>query len=359
MKIKWKLLYALISTVAVSRPPLEAANSYIETNLVSDLPGMAAQTDPNLVNPWGLAASASSPFWISNNHSGTSTLYNGAGQPFPAAGPLVVQVPVPGSAQPPSAPTGVVFNDTTGFMLGGSAASFIFSSEDGTITAWNGSAGGAAKLMVDNSGAGAVYKGLAIGVSPTSGPLLYATNFNAGTVDTFDANFSPIVTPGGFMDPNLPSGFAPFGIQRIGRKLFVSYAMQDSARHDDVSGPGSGFVNVFDLDGNLAARVISGGKLNSPWGMTLSPAYFGDFGNVLLVGNFGDGTINAFDPWSGAYLGTLQDPSGNPIMITGLWALQFGNNHNSADSETLYFTAGIPGTGSPEDHGLFGSIQAQ
>jgi uncharacterized protein (TIGR03118 family) len=359
MKTQWKLRYVLLFCVAVLRPPLQAANSYVQTNLVSDLPGMAAQTDPNLINPWGLAASSSSPFWISDNHAGASTLYNGAGQAFPTANPLVVQVPAPANAQPPAAPTGVVFNDTAAFLLGGSPASFIFSSEDGTITAWNGAAGGAAMLMADNSGAGAIYKGLAIGVSPTSGPMIYATNFYAGTIDTFDGSFSPRTTPGGFVDPNLPSSFAPFGIQRIGRKLFVTYAMQDSARHDDVAGAGNGFIDVFDLDGNLAARLVSGGKLNSPWGLALSPAYFGDFGNVLLVGNFGDGTVNAFDPWSGTYLGTLQDPGGNPLGIPGLWALQFGNNHNGGDAETLYFTAGIPGTGSVEDHGLFGSIQAQ
>jgi uncharacterized protein (TIGR03118 family) len=229
MKLKWTLFLTLLAYVAGSRP-LNAANSYVQNNLVSDLPGMAAQTDPNLVNPWGLAASASSPFWISNNHSGTSTLYNGAGQPFPAASPLVVQVTAPANDQSPAAPTGVVFNDTGSFMLGGSPVSFIFSSEDGTITAWNGAAGGMAQIMADNSGAGAVYKGLAVAVSPTSGPLLYATNFNAGTVDTFDANFSPIVTGGAFIDPNLPPGYAPFGIQRIGHKLYVTYAMQDSAR---------------------------------------------------------------------------------------------------------------------------------
>jgi uncharacterized protein (TIGR03118 family) len=359
MKPKWNKLVTVITCLAAAGP-LAAASSYVQTNLVSDLPGMAAQTDPNLVNPWGLAASASSPFWVSNNHSGTSTLYNGAGQPFPAAGPLVVQVPAPSSQQPPSAPTGVVFNDTGSFMLGGSPASFIFSSEDGLITAWNGAAGGTAKLMFDNSASGAVYKGLAIAVSPTSGPMLYATNFNTGAIDTFDGSFAARTTPGGFMDPTLPPGFAPFGIQRIGHKLFVTYAMQDSGRHDDVAGRGNGLVNVFDFDGNLVSHLVpAGGSLNSPWGLTLAPAYFGDFSSVLLVGNFGDGRINAFDPWTGDFLGTLQDQTGQPLSILGLWALQFGNNHNGGDADTLYFTAGIPGTGGVEDHGLFGSIQAQ
>jgi uncharacterized protein (TIGR03118 family) len=357
MQIKWKPFLTMISVLAVSRS-VEAANSYVQTNLVSDLPGIAAQTDPNLVNPWGLAASASSPFWISNNHSGTSTLYNGAGQPFPASGPLVVQIPAPQSVQPPAAPSGIVFNDTSGFLVGGTVASFIFASEDGTVTAWNGPAGGTAKLMVDNSGAGAVYKGLAVATS-VAGPRLYATNFNSGRVDTFDAGFAPIVTPGGFIDPNIPSGFAPFGIQRIGRKLYVSYAMQDSARHDDVAGAGNGFIDVFDFDGNLVTRLAANGVLNSPWGMTLAPSYFGDFGDLLLVGNFGDGTVNAFDPVTGAYAGTLQNPDGSMLTIQGLWALAFGNNKNGGDATTLYFTAGIAGTGSVEDHGLFGSISPQ
>src|SRR5437868_4300644 len=310
MQTKSKLIFTLLLQVAVSRS-LSAANAYVQTNLVSDLPGIAAQTDPNLVNPWGLAASASSPFWIANNHSGTSTLYNGAGQPFPATNPLVVQIPAPQSGQSPAAPAGVVFNDTIGFLVGGSPASFIFSNEDGTISAWNGSAGGAAKLMVDNSGAGAVYKGLAVATS-TAGPRLYATNFNSGAIETFDTAFSPVVTPGGFIDPNIRSGFAPFGIQRIGRKLFVSYAMQSSDRHDDVSGPGNGFIDVFDFDGNLVTRLASNGVLNAPWGMALAPAYFGDFANLLLVGNFGAGTINAFDRATGILAGTLQRPSGNP-----------------------------------------------
>jgi uncharacterized protein (TIGR03118 family) len=357
MQTKWKLCFTLLTVAAVSRS-VEAANSYVQTNLVSDLPGIAAQIDPNLVNPWGLASSASSPFWISDNHAGTETLYNGSGQPFPAASPLVVQIPAPQGAQPPAAPSGVVYNDTGGFLLGGTAASFIFSSEDGTITAWDGASGGSAQLMADNSGAGAVYKGLAIAVS-TAGPRLYATNFAAGTIDTFDTGFAPVVTPGGFIDPAVPSGFAPFGIQRIGRKLYVSYAMQDSARHDDVAGPGNGFIDVFDFDGNLVTRLVSNGVLNSPWGMTLAPAYFGDFGDLLLVGNFGDGTINAFDPVTGNYAGTLEDPNGNPLVVQGLWALAFGNKKNGGDATTLYFTAGIPGAGSLEDHGLFGSIAPQ
>ena len=335
-----------------------AGSSFVQHNLVSDIPGLADQTDPNLVNPWGIAASATSPLWISDNHSGATTVYNGSGQPFPAANPLIVQIPPPSGGNPPSAPTGQVFNPTAGFMLsGGQPALFLFASEDGTISGWNSSVGPNAVIMVDNSGSGAVYKGLALGAS-SQVPLLYAANFNAGSIDVFDANFSTVTLDGGFADPDLPPGFAPFNIQSIGTRLYVTYALQDDARHDDVSGPGNGFIDVFDFNGNLVQRLVSNGKLNSPWGLALAPSQFGDFSKALLVGNFGDGTINAYDPASGAYLGALQDSMGAVISIPGLWGLLFGNGGNGGDVNTLYFTAGIPGDGNIEDHGLFGSIQA-
>jgi plastocyanin len=186
---------------------------------------------------------------------------------------------------------------------------------------------------------------------------LYVANFNASTIDVFDSNFSTVTLDGRFADPDLPPGFAPFNIQNIGTSLYVTYALQDDARHDDVSGPGNGFVDVFDFNGNLVQRLVSNGKLNSPWGVALAPSQFGDFSNALLVGNFGDGTINAYDSTSGAYLGTLQDSTGTVISIPGLWGVKFGNGGNGGDVNTLYFTAGIPGDGNIEDHGLFGSIQ--
>ena len=318
---------------------------------------MADQTDPNLVNPWGISTNSTSPFWISDNHSGSATLYNGQGQPVPAGNQLVVKIPVPQGGTPPAAPTGQVFNDTTGFGVAGKPAVFIFASENGTISGWSPAADPTnAVAFVDNSASGAVYKGLALATTG-NGPLLFAANFNAGVIDVFDANLAPVSVPGGFFDPSLPAGFSPFNVQRIGRKLYVTYAMQDDAKHDDIKGPGNGFINVFDFDGNLIGRLVSNGPLNSPWGMTLAPSNFGDFSNALLVGNFGDGTINAFDPCSGEFLGTLQDPNGAVLSIPGLWGLIFGNGKSGGDATTLYITAGIPGAGNLEDHGLFASIQ--
>jgi uncharacterized protein (TIGR03118 family) len=352
-----------VAILAFIAPTLFGANSYVQHNLVSDLPGMADQTDANLVNPWGLATSSISPFWVGNNHSGISTVYNTAGRPFPLATPLVVAVPLPPAARtssnpPPAAPTGITFNDTPGFnVAAGKPALFLFAAEDGTVSGWNAGVDPAnAILLVDNSASGAVYKGLAA-ANTDSGPMLYATNFNSGAIDVFDANFAPVAAQGGFTDPALPAGFAPFNIQRIGRKLYVTYAMQNDQRHDDVAGIGNGFVDTFDFNGNLLGRLISNGNLNSPWGLALAPENFGDFSHALLVGNFGDGTINAYDPCSGAYLGTLNDVNGQAVSILGLWALRFGNGHNGGDANTLYFTAGIPGSGAVEDHGLFGGIQ--
>ena len=348
------LLAALSAALASSAA---GANRYTQHNLVSDIPGAADQTDPNLVNPWGISMSSTSPFWISNNHSGVAAVYNGQGQPIPAASPIVVRIPVPSGDTQPAAPTGQVFNDTTGFNVSGQPAMFIFATEDGTISGWSSAADRANSIvLVDNSTLGAVYKGLAV-ASTNNGPMLYAANFQAGTVDVYDANLTPVVSTGAFSDSNLPSGFAPFNIQRIGRKLYVTYAKQNEAKHDDIAGPGNGFINVFDFNGSLLGRLVSNGALNSPWGLTIAPGNFGDFSNALLVGNFGDGTINAFDPCSGEFLGNLQDNNGVALAIPGLWALNFGNGRGAGDANTLYFTAGIPGSGNLEDHGLFGSIQ--
>ncbi len=333
---------------------LAATANYVQTNLTSDLPGVANITDPNLVNPWGIAFSTGSPFWIADNGTGLATVYNGAGQPFPVATPLVVTVPVPGGGTPPSAPTGAVFNTSTGFQLpGGNPATFLFSTEDGTISGWN--SGSSAVLEVDNSASGAVYKGLTLD-SNASGTFLYASNFNAGTIDVFNSSFAPATLSGSFTDPNLPKGFAPFNIQNIGGALYVTYAKQDTDKHDDVPGSGNGFVDVYDANGKLTERLISNGVLNSPWGLTLAPASFGAFGGDLLVGNFGDGSINAFNATTGAFDGALRDAHGNPLTIEGLWALKFGNGGNAGNPNTLYFTAGIPGPGDVEDHGLFGSL---
>ena len=335
--------------------PSPAFAKYVQTNFVSDIPNLAANTDPNLVNPWGIAFSPTSPFWISDNRSGLSTLYNGAGQ----ASPLVVTIPPPVGGLPPAAPTGVVFNGSSNFALTpGNPARFIFSTENGTISGWSPSVAPTnAILKVDNSGAGAVYKGLTMGTA-ASGPMLYAANFKAGAVEVFDGNFSPVSLPGAFSDPSLPAGYAPFNIQNIGGALYVTFALQDAAKQDDVAGPGNGIIDIFDGNGTLVRRVASGGALNSPWGLALAPSDFGDFSNDLLIGNFGDGRINAFDPVTDAFLGSLTDPSGNPITIAGLWGLTFGNGGLGGDKNSLYFTAGIPGNGQVEDHGLFGRLSS-
>jgi uncharacterized protein (TIGR03118 family) len=338
---------AIFIVLALSWAHSALAQGYTATRLVSDIPGVAQFTDPNLVNPWGMAYSATGPWWLSDNHSGAATLYNGLGQ----AQPLVVTVPPPVGGNPPASPTGQVFNGGTGF----GAERFIFATEDGTVSGWKGTYGATAQLHVDNSAGAAVYKGLAIG-NNGAGDYLYAANFNSGVVDVFDSSYNPASLPGAFIDPSLPSGFAPFNIQNLGGMLYVTYAQQDPTGHDDVAGPGHGYLNRFDLNGNLLQRLVTGGDLNSPWGLAYAPSSFGQFGNDLLVGNFGDGRINAFDPVSLSFLGALPDAQGNPLQIDGLWGLAFGNGGQAGPTNSLYFSAGIPGDGRLEDHGLFGKI---
>ena len=329
----------LFLCASAQRAQADGANSFTQTNLVSDIPGMAKTTDPNLVNPWGVSFSPTSPFWISDNGTGLATLYDGAGDIIP----LVVAVPPPGSA-----PTGQVFNSSSSF----NGDLFIFATEGGTITGWRGALGTTAETL--SPGTGGVYKGLAIATTP-NGTYLYATDFHNNSITVFPGTGAPSLS-GTFTDPNLPAGYAPFNIQTIGGKLYVTYAVQDAAKHDDVSGPGHGIVDVFDLQGNFLQRLISNGPLNSPWGMAIAPTGFGSFGNDLLVGNFGDGTINAFDPSTGNFLGQLDGANGMPLVNLGLWDLTFGNGGNGGSKSDLFFTAGIPGDGMVEDHGLFGSI---
>jgi uncharacterized protein (TIGR03118 family) len=338
--------------------------NFLQTNLVSDVPGLAANLDPNLVNPWGISESATSPFWISDNGAGVSTLYDTQGNPLP----LVVNIPAPGDPLGASGtPTGTVFNtDPNGFFVAnadGSASApavFLFATEDGTISGWNpGIDGTHAVIGVDNSSNpnidfGAVYKGLTLATDPNGQTLLYATNFSAATIDVFNDQFQQVRVRGGFHDSHIPVGYAPFNIRAVGDQLYVAYAKQDSDRHDDFAGPGHGFVDVFSLDGTLEKRLVSHGPLNSPFGLAVAPSDFGDFSNALLVGNFGDGKINAFDPNTGAFLGTLNDTDGNPIQLDGLWALRFGNGGAGGDANKLYFTAGIQ----DEQHGLFGSLES-
>ena len=341
-------------------------NAYLQQNLVSDVAGTASVTDTNLVNPWGIATSATSPFWVSDNHTGLSTLYDSTG----GIQSVVVTIPTGAGGLAPSHPTGIIFNGTTNFVVPAGAsnapAHFIFAAEEGTISAWT--SGGQALLEVDNSAAKAIYKGLALGSMGTNSAtnFLYAANFRAGTIDVFDSNFKPVTNSPPltakavpFADTNLPAGFAPFNVQAIGTNLYVTYAMQDTNTFDDVPGAGNGFVDVFDTAGNLLKRFAANGPLNAPWGLALAPASFGSFGGALLVGNFGDGHINAFDASLGTYLGPLLNTNGTPIVIQGLWGLIFGNGGKGGDTNALYFTAGIPGAGAIEDHGLLGSIRFQ
>jgi uncharacterized protein (TIGR03118 family) len=328
------------------------------------MPGVAPLTDPDLVNAWGLAASPGtdaapgSPLWVSDNGSDKSTLYSaGTTSPVTKSG-LVVNVTS-------GAPTGQVFNtDSAGFLLHdasgkSAAASFIFDSENGTIDAWNGGVGATApgttstvtEVPVDN-GANAVYKGLAIAQASDGHTYLYAANFRSGRVEVYDSNFKPVQLPGGlFVDPRIPAGYAPFNVQELAGKLYVTYAKQDAALHDDVAGRGNGFVDVFTNDGAFVKRLVTRGQLNSPWGLALAPAGFGKFGGDLLVGNFGDGHINVYNPDTGAHLGELRQANGHPIVIDGLWALSFGNG-NAAKTNELLFSAGPDG----ESHGLLGKI---
>jgi uncharacterized protein (TIGR03118 family) len=346
---RYTALLAALIVACTTLLPLPAAAGYVQQNLVSDLSGLAPVTDPNLVNPWGMSSSSTSPIWVSDNGTGVSTLYNGAGQPSS----LVVTIPPPSGATGPAAPTGQVFNSTSGFQLNGSPARFIFATEDGTVSAWNGGTAATLEATTPN----AVYKGLALATNGGS-PFLYATNFHAGTIDVFDSSFTQTTLAGHFTDPNLPSGYAPFNIQNIGGNLYVTFAKQDSSGHDDVAGAGNGFIDVFDTNGNLVKRLVSNGPLDSPWGLALAPSDFGQFSNDLLVGNFGDGTIHAFDPMTGQLLGEIDDASGNPITIEGLWGLLFGNGGNGGIANELFFTAGIPGPDMVEDHGLFGDLTA-
>jgi uncharacterized protein (TIGR03118 family) len=348
------------SVTAARGAPMGA---YKQQNLVADQRHMARHVDAKLINPWGIAISPVGVVWVADNATGVSTVYSLKGRPvslrvstvYGTRGkpmPLVVSVP-------PAAPTGAVFNPSADFGVSGpggsGAARFIFATEAGTIAGWSPDAdASAAILRVDNSAAGSIYKGLALGEN-SSGQFLYATDFHNGKIDVFDANFAPATLTGGFVDPGIPAGFAPFGIQNIGGELFVTYALQDEDAEDDVPGPGNGFVDVFDTDGNFVRRFASHGTLNSPWGLVMAPSCFGKFSGALLVGNFGDGRISAFDTVTGAFLGQLSDSHGNPIAIDGLWGLSFDAQAcgKGEPRAKLFFTAG------PDDetHGLFGILR--
>jgi uncharacterized protein (TIGR03118 family) len=341
---RWLIaLVFLLGVAIVAASPLRAAerNSYTVTPLVSDQPGVAPVTDPSLVNAWGLTSGPTTPWWVADNGTDKSTLYRGSDGQKQA---LVVDVH--------NAPTGTVFNSTTGFALPtGGVARFLFDTEEGKVLGWNPAQGTTSVVVADLS-EGAIYKGLAI-ADTAAGPRLYAADFHNARVDVFDASFNRV--PGGFVDPALPSGYAPFGIQTIGDRVFVTYAKQDADAEDEVAGQGAGFVDAYDTAGNLLSRVAQHGQLNAPWGLALAPETFGRFAGDLLVGNFGDGEINAYAELGNGHFehrGELRGADGNPLSIDGLWALEFGKAGNNGPAGTLFFTAGPD----EETHGLFGQI---
>lgn len=385
MKFSTKAL-ALTMFVSAVLPSLSCAQHYIQKNLVSDITqpsnsdGSAVIVDPNLKNPWGLTRSSTSPWWVNNNGTGTSSLYSGTGTPtsnFPdPAGSTFdnfVFVPPPGFATPGTAstPTGIVFNGSpTNFLLNkgtpmGKPAVFIFVTEDGTISGWNplvNVAPGAAPpsiqgvLEVDNSdkgsGKGAVYKGATTG-DINEKKYLYVTNFRKGRVEVYDTNFQPVhLGNDAFEDESIPHGFAPFNIQNIGGSLFVTYAKQDAQKHDDVAGTGLGYVDIFSTAGRLEGRLQHGPWFNSPWGVVWAPRDFGEFSNTILVGNFGSGWIAAFNGFTRQFIGFVRNPDNSLLTIDGLWSLTFGNGAGAGPATTLYFSAGL----NDEADGLFGTL---
>jgi uncharacterized protein (TIGR03118 family) len=349
----------ILSAVGASQAATPAGNAYLQHNLVADQPGVADFTDPNLVNPWGMYTSATSPFWVSDAGTGLSTVYSTATNTNGIFSISTTKAIVPPSAKgaSPSAATGGIANATGSFQIQGKGVNFIFVTADGTVSGWGSTIDAThAQLMVDNSSSGAVYYGLAVSATTTNAaPLLYAANFKTGGIDVFDSAYKPVTLPGTpFVDPQVPAGYAPFNIWNLGGKLYVMWAKQNTNKNFAVSGVGNGAVSIFDLNGVLVQHVATGGTLNAPWGVAIAPANFGAFSNDLLVGNFGDGTIDAFDPKTGAFVGALADQNGNPIAISGLWALLAGNGGSGGDVNAIYFAAG---TGN-QQHGLLGSLQA-
>ena len=338
---------------------------YKQTNLVSDMPGVAATTDPNLVNAWGMSRSSGSPWWISDNGPGLTTLYTGTGAAVPLGEPCPAGtntncVIIPSgdtSISPTGVPTGQVFNGTTDFQVTpGNPAHFIFVTEDGTISAWNG--GNTAVIKV-NTHSASVFKGVALAIAATTkggmANFLYVADFRKGQVNVYDASFRRVnLNENAFDDEEIPHGFAPFNVQNIGGNLYVAYAQQDSAKHDEVDGAGLGYVDVYSPSGHLLHRLEHGSWLNAPWGMTQAPSDFGANSHNILVGQFGSGWILVFDPVTGKFKGPLYDATNNPIVIDGLWNIAFGGGGTSGPSTTLFFTAGPNG----EKDGLFGTITA-
>ena len=343
MKTTYLKTGLLLIAAAMFVAPKVFGDTYSNTNFQSDIPGVAQHTDPNLVNPWGMAVSGNGTIWVSDNGTGVSTLYRQDG----TAVPLVVEIPRAARNRDTANPTGVVFNSTNFFQVTKNGVSgparFIFVSEDGSISGWSPTVDGTHAIIAVDNGTNqgvnrAIYKGATLGMAGGHN-FLYATDFHTGKVHTFDENFNQ-VNPGGFTDPNLPAGYGPFGIRNFNGEIFVTYAKQDHRRQDDVACAGCGFVNVFDTSGNFLRRLINNGELNAPWGLTLVE-------DGLWVGNFGDGKINVYDPDTGGFIETLMRADGTPLQLDGLWDLLPAQSGGG-----VFFTAGI----ADEEHGLFGII---
>ncbi len=353
----------LTLTLIAAVPQIAKSQRYHLTKLTSDIPGFAPNLDPNLVFGWGLTRSNGGPWWVNNRATGTSTLYNGLGQRFPLANPLVVTIPPPMGQAPPSKPTGLIFNTTPDFTLAPTRPSiFLFTSEDGTISGWNPGVN-ATNSVIKVHSPGADYTGGAIGRNGTAN-FLFAANFASGAIEIFDGNFASVPVPAGaFHDSQIPGSFAPFNIRNIGGRLYVTYARSHREDQDDDGSVASrperdndddanGFVDVFDTAGTLLQRIRSD-SLQKPWGVAIAPADFGFFSKALLIGNVKSGRIAAFDAISGQFLGFLRgERRGRPLSIDGLFGLEFGNGANAGPRNVLFFSA-APDEG---EHGLFGSL---
>jgi len=347
-------LGALAFGLAMSAAVFADPGNYVVHNLVSNQPGVADHQDGNLRNAWGIVFGPTNPVWVSDNTSGVSTVYDGAGNKILTGNPphpLVVTIPG-------GKPTGITFNpSTTDFQITcagvTSSAAFLWATENGVIAAWNGTCGSTAVTLPTTAVPNGVYKGIAIAGDGAKDFRLFAADLFNGKIQVFDHNFAPTTVLGGFVDPNLPPGFAPFNILSLQGNLYVSYAFHVAGDHDETAGPGLGIVDAFDANGFLIERVATRGKLNAPWGMAFAPADFGKFSGMLLVGNFGDGTINAFDTENNTFAGQLRTEKGKVLAIDGLWGIAFGNNFRAQPANTLFFAAGP----NDESDGLYGTIQ--
>jgi len=342
---------AAIQAQSVDAAPQQFYRSHV---LVSNGAVPADVTDAKLVNPWGVAFNPNAVVWVSDNGSGVSTLYDGKG----AIAPLVVRIPPASVGDGLGHPTGLVFNSSTDFVVKKGAASgpsvFLFAGEDGTISGWNPDVDLThAVKALDHSSAGSIYKGLAIGGDGTT-HLIYVTDFHNRRVEVYDAHWMRINRPGAFQDSSIPANFAPFGIQNVNGDIVVTYAKQDSDAEDDVAGPGLGFVDVFDAKGMMVRRLVTRGALNAPWGIAQAPSSFGRFGGALLIGNFGNGVINAYDPYNGQWLGALSDSTGKALHLDGLWGIAFGNGVAGQATNALFYAAGP----NDEKDGVYGVIRA-